>query len=235
MTKLHTRGFTIIELLIATIVSSIMILSILIVFIQITRYFTKGTTQVNTQKATRQAIDSITQEIQTTTGGVELPFQPSIGSPYMIFCINHRRYSYKVIPSLSSAADLNDWQDRALYVEDDLGSDVGASQTACVNGGGSNTGPKVFNPTARGKDLLGENMLIVSLILKDADGGGKQARLYRVALSVLNAPADAQASRIITVNSSSVPLCQGAAVKGSEYCGLSTLDTTIFRLNKVNY
>jgi len=253
MKKLNQHGFTIIELLIATIISSIMILSILTVFIQITRYFTKGTTQINTQKATRIAVDNIIQKIQTTTGNIAfqdpdagpVPIPIKVGNQRLI-CINRSRYSYDddSLPAAQELDAVESWK-RTLYVEEDMGTDMGVDVATCK---GSGTRAFYYNEASKirgtatdpAKNLLGDNMSVVRLDFLAADGLGNQtpssknnSRLYEVGLTVLNAPPDAKTANIIDTTSGPTPICRGSSVRGTEYCGLSTIDTTIFRLNRV--
>jgi len=252
MRKLNTHGFTIIELLIATIVSSILILSLLTAFIQITRYFTKGSTQASTQKTTRLAVESIAQKIQTTTGSITY-LDPSGAlltdstGQYRLFCINHSRYSYRATPDITDniavpELDAQAQWERALYVEEDVqAGDIGQSAATCRG-----TGSSAFSVAAvrgslvggipkggSGKSLLGANMSVVRMDFASADGRGSASRLYHLSLTVLNAPPDAKASDIIDTTGAD-PFCKGNSIKGTEYCGLSMIDTNIFRLNGVN-
>ena len=80
------KGFTIIELLIATAVFSIVLLVISAAIIQIGRIYYKGITSARTQEVTRSVIDDVSQTIQFTAG--------SISSGTGALCVGNQRYSF---------------------------------------------------------------------------------------------------------------------------------------------
>jgi len=85
--KTHTqRGFTIIELLIATAVFSLVLIVFLTALIRISQLFYKGVSLSNTQEATRNIIQTISDDIQFYGAA------PEVHSDY--FCIGDHRYSF---------------------------------------------------------------------------------------------------------------------------------------------
>jgi len=90
---MKSRGFTIIELLMATVVFSLILLVTLAGFIQIGRLFYKGTTGAQTRTVTQQVMDDITTGIKGATG-IWPPPQSSGG--YTYFCLDGSRYTYNI-------------------------------------------------------------------------------------------------------------------------------------------
>lgn len=87
--KSNNQGFTIVELLISTLIFSMILLLVTIGIIQITRVYYKGITEARTQNTARAAMDEITQGIQFS-GGTVSATQASKSS----FCIGDQQYSY---------------------------------------------------------------------------------------------------------------------------------------------
>jgi prepilin-type N-terminal cleavage/methylation domain-containing protein len=88
------QGFTIIELLVATTIFSIVLMVILASFLQVGRMFYKGISVNNTNEAARSLIDSITSDIklaQTTTPTTAFP---AGGTTAYYFCVGLDRYVY---------------------------------------------------------------------------------------------------------------------------------------------
>lgn len=81
-------GFTIIELLIATTVFSLVLVVFLTAFLQISALFYKGVSMSQTQEAARNTMQSITDDIQF----YKQPPRSTDFSKY--FCIGIHRYSY---------------------------------------------------------------------------------------------------------------------------------------------
>ena len=88
-----SNGFTIIELLIATTVFSLVLLLCSAGLIHVGRTYNKGLTTARTQEAARSIIDEISRSIQFSGGTIATtPTQRSDGTPY-VFCIGSQRYT----------------------------------------------------------------------------------------------------------------------------------------------
>jgi prepilin-type N-terminal cleavage/methylation domain-containing protein len=82
------HGFTIVELLIATAVFSVVLLVFLTALVRISELFYKGVSMSNTQEAARNVIQDISDDLQFYNR------KPVIGSNY--FCVGIHRYSYNI-------------------------------------------------------------------------------------------------------------------------------------------
>ncbi|HSX31885.1 MAG TPA: prepilin-type N-terminal cleavage/methylation domain-containing protein, partial [Candidatus Saccharimonadales bacterium] len=84
------QGFTIIELLIATLIFSMVLLLVTVGIMQVTRVYYKGVTESNTQNAARSIVDSISQAIQFDGGLVT----PIAGGTPKYQCINSQQFDF---------------------------------------------------------------------------------------------------------------------------------------------
>ncbi|HSW78569.1 MAG TPA: prepilin-type N-terminal cleavage/methylation domain-containing protein [Candidatus Babeliales bacterium] len=85
-----SRGFTIIELLIATAIFSIVLIIFLSALLRISQIFYKGVNLSNTQEATRNLLQDISDDVQFFNT------QPSPSlTPTDYFCIGDHRYAFK--------------------------------------------------------------------------------------------------------------------------------------------
>jgi len=95
MRRLNQAGFTLIELMIATLVFSVVLLTVTIGIIQISRVYYKGLNEIDVQNTSRTIMDSVTQGIQFSGGTVTDTPTPAIGA-LRTFCIGNQQYSYRL-------------------------------------------------------------------------------------------------------------------------------------------
>jgi prepilin-type N-terminal cleavage/methylation domain-containing protein len=87
-------GFTIIELLVATTIFSIVLVVIVSSFLQVGRMFYKGVSINNTNESARNLVDSIANDARLsnfTPGGAD-----STDASKLFFCVGTHRYTYKL-------------------------------------------------------------------------------------------------------------------------------------------
>ena len=84
-------GFTIIELMIATVVFSVVLLVCLAAFLQVGRLFYKGVNLSLTQDDTRDMVSSISNDIRFSKNA---PITNNMATPNGYFCIGLHRYKY---------------------------------------------------------------------------------------------------------------------------------------------
>src|ERR1035437_5692869 len=87
-----SSGFTIIELLIATLIFSTILTLIAYGFIDLNKAYYKGLTASNTQTVADKIVSDISQDIQFSSG-TDTTTVPNPPSP-AFFCVGSRRYSY---------------------------------------------------------------------------------------------------------------------------------------------
>lgn len=147
MRRLKQGGFTIVELMIATVVFSMVLLVVTSAIVQFGRVYYKGVVQSRTQERARSITEDITKTIQFSRG---IPSaEASAPSGYKYRCIGDRRYTYKKDVQQSSMQPV-------LRVENITG--------------GCSTSPI---PGANAKELMGEGMQLLDLIInEDPSGSG---------------------------------------------------------------
>lgn len=94
-TKNNKQGFTIVELLIATAVFSVILLICATSIIAIGNNYQKGRISINTQDTSRSVIDNISQAIQysATVPTMHIPVSGDADQRYA-FCVGKLRYTY---------------------------------------------------------------------------------------------------------------------------------------------
>jgi prepilin-type N-terminal cleavage/methylation domain-containing protein len=152
--KTNQSGFTIIELLIATLVFSMILLMVTIGVIQITRVYYKGITEANTQNTARAVMDEITQGIQFSGGKVS-----ATQTGQASFCIGDQQYSYALGKQLGSQTT------KALWKTNTPG--------CSGNPAAASSGKEFLSPKMRLSNLavssLGNNLWKVSLTVTYGD------------------------------------------------------------------
>lgn len=169
MSRLSTnqKGFTIIELLIATAIFSIVLLVIAGSIIQIGRLYYKSLASSRTQEATRSIISDISESIQFNPGivvGTNVPFLNN-GTSRGI-CVGSRLYSYRLGVQQSDSS-------RAMVVRN-MPSDC--SSTVAQNLSGA---------SVAGNEMLSDKMRLTKMqVVPLADNS------YRVIVRVVYGDAD---------------------------------------------
>jgi prepilin-type N-terminal cleavage/methylation domain-containing protein len=149
------KGFTVIELLIATAVFSLVLIIFLTALIRISQLFYKGVTLSNTQEATRNVIQTISDDLQF----FNVP--PNVHSDY--FCIGDHRYSFNKNVQVGSG-DPNDFG-----IIREISSVCKAWQlpTPPVS-----PPPPIQSPDlAKAEKLLDPGMQLNDLVIKEINGG----------------------------------------------------------------
>jgi prepilin-type N-terminal cleavage/methylation domain-containing protein len=122
--KTGSKGFTIIELLIATVVFSLVLVVVLAAFVQTSRLFYKGVNMDNTQEDTRTITQDITDDLRFAQQPPSFP--PGALSPYVAnastpssqqyFCIGEHRYDLQIGHQLGTSSLLGDYGIRRVNV-----------------------------------------------------------------------------------------------------------------------
>ncbi len=229
-----SKGFTIIELLFATLVFSVVLLMCLTALVQIGRLYYKGITTSQTQDATRSILDEISQAIQFTgdsvttpslVAGPDIPVTGGSATANAIgfFCIGSTRYSYVIDRQQSDNPSTNvtlDRQIRHVLWADVMPACAGATGIVPANLTLSN--PSQGSLGTNGRELVGANMRInrLKLISLSPDNS-----TWQVQLSVDYGDED-----LLTVYPEDLTrkVCKGSQV-GTQFCAISELSTIVKR------
>lgn len=193
----NKSGFTIIELLIATLVFSTILLIATYGVIQIGRTYTKGYIGSLTQNTTRSIVDQISQAIQLSG-----PNSVSTGSSgnFLSVCIGPVRYTYILNKELGTPGNSH------VMVRDQPATDPG-----CV--------PNV-NFASSGAELLSTNERLVNFqVLPVGTCTTNTGCSWQINLSVLYGSDD------VTIGTP--PDNCSTIETGGDFCGLATTSTTV--------
>ena len=213
-------GFTIIELLIATTVFSLVLLMAVAGILQISKQYYQGVTQARVQEAARAVTDEIGESIRFSTdsitmlnlvsGGPEIDASSADDTGY--FCLGAKRYTFAIdrqlSPSPSTAPDSKE-QRHVLWTDQPAGGCTGPVGDLNID-----------QPSADGRELLSENMRLTHLELVDLGIAGVNA--YRLDIGVAFGDDD-----LLSVDDSGKSkTCEGAFV-GGEFCAVSNLSISV--------
>jgi len=204
--RLASDGFTIIELLIATGIFSVILLLMAFSLLQIGRIYYKGITSSRTQETARSITDNVAQAIQFSGGPVNDSTVNSFGSEGEL-CAGDKLYTYILGTQLNSS-------NHAL-IQDSSPSPVCPPSASLPP-------MKIISPSQR--ELLSPNMTLLNLIVHNTSGN-----LYCIDVQVAYGdPADTS----LMMKASVVSRC-GQPVQlygcrsgfGTQFCAVSELTT----------
>ncbi len=96
------HGFTIVELMIATLVFSVILLVITYGVLSFTKNYYKGVNSSTTQNAGRTVIDAVTQAIQTSQTTVSTATGPGFGGTVNTYCIGNVQFDFRLNAELTN-------------------------------------------------------------------------------------------------------------------------------------
>jgi hypothetical protein len=225
--KRNSRGFTIVELTIATGVFSIILLLAMAGFIQIGKLFYKGVNITGTSDVGKHALNSIKSDVSFDTLTTSYDFQnapvstPSGNVERKYFCAGTNRYTFILHKQLNvddEAAEMQTsvagWYKFALLKDRIV--------TGC---------PNPFDTTSPSKDpidpsevteLLGDKMRLSHISIQPV--AGTNNKLYTISIKVAYGDDSVfQGSTEITDN----PACEPASTLGASFCYVSDLRTIV--------
>jgi len=198
-------GFTVIELLIATTIFSLVLLLISNGVLQAGRLFHKGVTLTNTQEVVRVIIDDVSQAIQFN-GGAVTPIAREGSSDG--FCVGERRYSYLTNIQLTDDGTPNPDQENHVLVVDDFSGGCN-SQTPAQD---------LSNPPIKGsRELMGLHMRLTKFNIEPV--GDSRRGLYNVNIRVVYGDSD-------LLDPITNDRCRDIR-DGNQFCSASELTTTV--------
>lgn len=211
-------GFTIIELMIALSILSLVLLLSTFGIVQIGKLYSKGMNQANTQNAARNIMNNIASQIQL--GGVipqfvapSTPATTTTPSSVGAVCIGSKRYSFMVNHQLTKAPT-----DHALWLDVMNGSSTCLPITTLITSVAPTDLLNTSSPN-NGSELLSTNMRLTDLNIASANG------FYTITVSLAYGDNDLINYTPRSGVTPAVTTCKGGT--GSEFCALATLTQTI--------
>lgn len=198
-----SKGFTIVELMIATGVFSVVLLLCTYGLLQVGRTYYKGITASRTQETARLILTEVTEAIKLGGGTVVTPAQAGGGTPGF-YCIGTKRFSY-VRNRL-----LTDGSPQHVLAEDE--------EPACSTA----TGPQGMNGTleAGSRELMNTRMRLSHLTIARIPN----TDLYSVSVRVVSGE-DSQLEDVAPADGV-LDSCRNTRA-GSQFCSASELSTVV--------
>lgn len=197
------RGFTIVELMIATLVFSLVLIVITVGVLSFTKAFYQGINQSNTQEAARSIVETISQAIQFTGDPVTAPGLDGPNNSKS-FCIGNQHYSYLLNKQLTDESTVGPNQSRHV-----LALNTGA---ACDTIQAQNM---TANPA--GTELLPPNMRLTKLSVQQVGTTDS----YRVTVRIVFGDDD-----LLDNLNTPTTKCK-VSISGSQYCAMAELTTVV--------
>ncbi len=150
MRRIDSKGFTIIELLVATVTFSLVLLILTGAIVQFNRIYYKGTVNTKTQEAARTLVEEIARNIQFGPKDATYTISSvAAAPPFKYLCAGNNLYVFQLKKVIGEAPTKH-----GLLVNNTAScSDPGASFN--INNPGASFG--------KARELLGDNMQLVSL------------------------------------------------------------------------
>lgn len=195
------QGFTIVELMMATLVFSVILLMVTIGVLQVNRVYYKGVTEANTQNSARAIMDTISQAIQFnggTVGPLPTTASPTPGTTYYV-CVNNQQFIYKQgFQLVSGTPGLH--QTNQTFLQKAITGACAAPATPLT-----------------GRELLSPNMRLSNLQITHIG----TTNLYKVQVTVAYGDDD-----VMNNPTSLAPVCKGIRA-GNQFCSISSLSTVV--------
>lgn len=201
----NQKGFTIMELMIATIVFGVVLITITVAIMQFTRVYYKGITESTVQDTTRTIVDQIAQGIQFN-GGTVTPTvaNPTAGGSYA-FCIGNTQYSYTTGYQLEDNPGANQTY-HAL---------VSRVLAGCTAG---SPAQNVRSATVTGREMLAPHMRIARLQVTNV-----KDNIYKVSVRVVYGDDD-----LLSNPQAANANCKSLNV-GGQFCAVTDITTTVVK------
>jgi prepilin-type N-terminal cleavage/methylation domain-containing protein len=207
----RNAGFTIIELMIATLVFSVILLIITSGIISLTNQYFKGVTSTNTQTTARAVMDAISQDIQFS-GATPTATQMNAAKTLGYFCTGTHLYTYELGMQLTDGPPNADQTNNAL-VQSNLPN--ACPSAAAVTGFPAST----QNP----RELLTPHMRLANLVVKPSAASGSWVITVRIA----SGDSETLTNPIPLDPVATPTMCKSGGSTASQFCAISELTTTV--------
>jgi prepilin-type N-terminal cleavage/methylation domain-containing protein len=197
------RGFTIVELMMATLIFSVVLLLVTLGVLQVNRVYYRGVTESNTQNAARSVMDTISQAIQFN-GGTITPVPttatPTAGNYYYV-CVNNQQFvwrqGYQLVPS---------------------GPGTGQTTQSLIQRTISGACTAPTTPVTGGRELLSPNMRVSNLRIEQV---GATGNLFRITVRIAYGDQD-----VLNNPTGTTSTCKGIR-QGNQFCSVADLTTVV--------
>lgn len=220
------RGFTLVELLIATTVFSIVLLAASAALVQVGRLYYKGVITSRAQTAARTVMDDVSRTIQFSSGSYTPvpsdPDAPSGSPPIQAYCIGNTRYTYvlgmqvnnKIPSGIYDSAEYPNQIRHGLW-QDQIGAEQCGDELPQLQKDNPYEG---YASAKEGRELLSNGMRLQNFQVTLLPG---QSDVFNVGVTVIYGDDD-------LLNDPDNPTsCKGSTV-GGQWCAISALNTVVY-------
>lgn len=235
ITRPKEDGFTLVELMIATIVFTVVLLGTSTALIQIGKMYYKGVITSRTQETARHVIDDISRQIQFGGDNVQGPFTQNYpGTPAITvsaYCVGNQRFSFILGPRVSDTVASGAYNASTQDIRHVLWRDTLSSAESCTPLDlryDVPQEPAPANTPHPGSELLGQNMRLKALSVTPEATDNK---LFTVHVDIIYGDPDLITfAPSVPPGNPDVPQgCQGLTTAGSQWCAESGLTTTVIK------
>lgn len=198
----NQKGFTIVELMIATAVFAVVLLLCTVGLLQISRTYYKGVVTARTQEVARDILEDVSDSIRFNGGAVAPSILPN-GATRGI-CAGGRRYSYQLNKQLNETIA----SQRHVIVVDEPANCSAGTTAQNING------------SPAGRELMSTRMRLSTFSVAQV---GTSTDLWRVTVRV----ASGENNLLIDTNGDgTLDTCRNVR-SGSQFCAVSELSTVV--------
>lgn len=214
--KSYQSGFTIVELMIATVIFTLVFMGATYAILEIGKKYYRGLTLARTDSIARSVTEEISQSIQFSSQPVRVPNYPSgalvygpqvnVGDPdTFYFCVGPNRYTFAIDRQLKNSPTSGQKEKKhVLWVDE---PNVGCAYAVSMSPADLNADNPSGSTATNGRELLAENMRISKLIIEPKSSG-----LWNVTLRLISGDDD-----LLIPNSDGDLVCEGSDF-GTEFC-----------------
>lgn len=214
-TKQSSAGFTLVELMIATVVFSVILIGATTAMIQIGRMYYKGVIVSRTQETARRTMDDITRPIQFAGGDVRISspeIQDISGIQTGAICMGNKRFTYGINVQINSSvagySAANHRAPHALY-QDELSSDTAPCTPLDLTVGA----------LPAGREILSEHMRLAKFKVTPPSSGN----MWGLEVTMIYGDDD------LLVPDANVPTGCAGVVQGAQWCAVASLSTHVYK------
>lgn len=221
------RGFTIIELMIATSVLSVILLLVTSMMISIGALFYKGANVARIQDAVRSAADEVSGQLSLSPVIPGHDFDKTDGN-INVYCMGGTRYSYVLNAQMGHKIDGDSsspvyphvlWRDNVGACDPTAGADLTATDPSKTTGGSS--GAELVPPNSRLTAFCIGALTTLGPTSSCDSGGSSLTSPYTLTVGMVYG--DDDLLNLAGVNTT----CKGGT--GDQFCAASSLITTVVR------
>jgi prepilin-type N-terminal cleavage/methylation domain-containing protein len=214
----NQRGFTLVELMIALSVLSIILLMASLIMIQIGKWYSKGVNASNLQNVSRNITADVTSALQFSgvalNSGSGTQSMNGVSMPVRSYCLGKVRYTFIENRKLGSDRQTNVTTNHVFW-RDEM-RDTSSCPPRIITASGIPTNDAQTDPLKRGYEMVANNMRVTSFNIQSIGNG-----VYQLDLNMAFGDDD------VVNTSAGRATCRSGP--GSEFCSASNLRTIINR------